>query len=254
LKAQSDEAIAAAEFYPDRADALRHEAERCARVAVSLEQRLGMLLAEQHQPMTGTPGANGQNATPKKPWQRPEWWEQLKALEGGLAALLRCAEAHAEEFGTVGVAEVQRCHGIVHGLSDLKPKTPEVLAVQPVEPLLCLREIPEKLRPIKWDVVDVDAQSGVQLMLMAQQVSLGMPALEVQPVSTRAADCLRTMATLIEAMGSHAELPRLKSAQQALMDGRYNSASTVLAGIAPPNPLRYELTRLAHQIAALGVA
>lgn len=217
------------------------ECERHNAQALMLNQRVAQLLLEMYGPMTGIQP----QAVERKPWQRPEWWAQLETACQGIEKIAELATVHAHAIGPVCQQEITVA--LVGARRAIESKPADVRSAQ-VEPLPVLCLVAEKLAPVPWHLLDVDPQNGAQLVLLLRYLCQGMPEDAKPGAAALRAECLRQFDLLIEAMKDHKETGRVEAARQHFAEENQSLAASILSGIAPPDQLRYEVSRLVNMI------
>lgn len=223
------------------------ESQRLSQQADLLQGRVQMLLAQMYGSVQPQAGAA---PSPRFPWQRPVWWENLQTAVSGLKLLAVSADRFSEKLGAVGQ---EAAHLALACASRALAAKPEDLASASMEPAQALVGLADKISPMPWHLLDVDAQSGAQLVLLLRHlVSEGMPQPDPQlQRPTRLLECQRLFTLLYDSLGDHAEAGRFEAAQQHFMDENFHGAFTILSGLAPPDALRYETNALAQLIQSI---
>lgn len=237
FRAQSDTCKAQAAAYPDRAEQLNDESARLAECAQMLERRLGQLLGDVH--LGSQPPPAQEPKTERRPWQKEEWWrafEQLRTGVNALGASLAGKEAIVGNLACVNVRAALVAAGKVVRPTNIKDAT--------VDQLLELRGIADAIEPVPWHLIEADPQQGTTLVSLARWLASEMPK-DPTDEDERREEIKSAFVALAEVYSDNPEVERLRSAQQAWLDGLGPRASAILSGLAPPDPLRYLVRRLA---------
>jgi hypothetical protein len=216
--------------------AQRAEVVRLNEQAQMLAGRVNQLMAE----LYGVPGVTPQTAPEvRKAWQRPEWWQQLHVVADALHKMERASDIYSEKVGLVCREQINLSMARVARVLDSKPEDPRSATIENVS---ALRDVAERIAPIPWNLLDIDPQSGAQLVLTIRHLCKDMPERETPDLRE---ECARRFDTLLDSMQGHKEAGRLETARQHLKDGNVSLAYSIVSGITPPNALRYELNQLA---------
>lgn len=218
----------------------RTEVARLNEQAQMLAGRVNQLMAE----LYGTPGSAPQATQEvRKAWQRPEWWAQLQVVNGALQKTDAAATLHAEKIGLVCRQEIDLSVACCMRILATKPEDLRSVTLESVSELQTLAD---RIAPIPWNLLDIDSQSGAQLVLTVRHLCKDMPP--TQEVYDLREECARRFDVLLDSMQGHKEAGRLESARQHFKDGSIPLAYSIVSGIAPPDPLRYEVNKLAFMI------
>lgn len=234
--AEAEVATKAGRDGPDATTA-RLECERFNAQAQLLRQRVTQLMQEMHGAVPGSL----QQVAERKPWQRPQWWQQLEIVYQGIEKLCERVKLHADAVGSecqqeVTLALVAAQRALSSKPEDIRSASTEILSV--------LRLVAEKLAPVPWHLVDVPPENGAQLVMMVKHLCQEMPEEPAPSAEIQRADCLRRFDVLLEAMQAHPEACRVEAARQHVIDENMGLAVSILSGVAPPDPLRYQTNRL----------
>jgi len=221
---------------PQRAEVVRLNEQ-----AQMLAGRVNQLMAE----LYGTPSAAAPQAPQvvRKAWQRPEWWDQLRLVDDALQKMVAIAELNLEKIGIVCHSELALAAASSSRILSMRPEDLRSVTLEMVSELQTLAD---RIAPMPWNLLDIDSQSGAQLVLTASHLCREMPEQALQ--ADLREDCARRFEMLLDSLQAHKEAGRLEAAQKHFRDGNIQLASSIVSGIAPPDALRYEFNKLAMML------